>query len=47
MRQAVVYARTLMEDSKILFESIIPKSNISTSRVSSGRDKAKNKEARE
>jgi hydroxyacylglutathione hydrolase len=46
MKQAVVYARTLMEDSKMLFEAITPKkSDVSLSRVSSGRDKAKSEEA--
>ena len=39
MRQAVVYARTLMEDSKVLFEAITPKKkDTPSSRVLSGRD---------
>ena len=39
MRQAVVYARTLMEDSKVLFEAITPKkNNMPSSRALSGRD---------
>jgi glyoxylase-like metal-dependent hydrolase (beta-lactamase superfamily II) len=39
MKQAVVYARTMMEDSKVLFEAITPKKNSTpSSRVLSGRD---------
>ena len=39
MKQAVVYARTLMEDSKVLFEAITPKKNgAPSSRALSGRD---------
>jgi hydroxyacylglutathione hydrolase len=47
MKQAVVYARTLMQDSKMLFEAITPKkSDTPSSGIISGRDKNKSKEAR-
>jgi hydroxyacylglutathione hydrolase len=47
MKQAVVYARTLMQDSKILFEAITPKkSNEPSPGILSGGDKNKSKEAR-
>jgi hydroxyacylglutathione hydrolase len=47
MKQAVVYARTLMEDSKMLFEAIAPKDrNISSPGILSGKDKTRNKEGR-
>jgi hydroxyacylglutathione hydrolase len=47
MKQAVVYARTLMEDSKMLFAAITPKKDNATSsgNLSVG-DKGKNKEAK-
>jgi len=46
IKQAVVYARTLMEDSKVLFEAIaIKKSNMSLSEALSRGDKTKNGEA--
>lgn len=47
MKQAVVYARTLMQDSKMLFEAITPKkSNTPSSRIMSSGYKKKSKEAR-
>ena len=47
MKQAVVYARTLMEDSKVLFEAITPKkSGVSSSGASLKRSKTRNEEAR-
>jgi len=46
MKQAVVYARALMEDSKILFEAITrKKSNMSSSETSFVRDKTRIEEA--
>ena len=46
MKQAVVYARALMEDSKMLFEAITPKkSNMPSSRASFVRDKTRSEEA--
>ncbi len=46
MKQAVIYARTLMEDSKVLFEAITPKkNNMSSSGALSGQGKTKIKEA--
>lgn len=46
MKQAVVYARALMEDSKILFEAITPKkSKMSSSQDSFIQDKTRTEEA--
>jgi glyoxylase-like metal-dependent hydrolase (beta-lactamase superfamily II) len=41
MKQAVVYARTLMEDSKVLFEAIIQKKGMPSLGASSGRGKTR------
>jgi len=48
MKQAVVYARTLMEDSKVLFEAITPKrSGMSSSGALLRRNKTRNEEVSE